>query len=776
MVRRGWVAVGMVALALSACTEPAGQPPDKRAGEGPVERVYAYTGSNSLRLLRGAEQVAEVQFGRDEGAIDAEWTPGGSRFVATTGTQLISIDARTGATVKAACKCQDIAVAGGKVYTVNEGDRELGTYDAATLASTGPLKVNVGQTRGLLAVDGAGERLVTYPIIGGGARTETDVVVLDPATGATTTVGKALPIADTAYTPRGWQGGPTFAYATVGAISASEAVADVFWFDPMNPAQQVQTSDRPLREKTPDIAESEWSSGRDHLWWAADGTLRTAAWMWACVGSGPNCLDDAPHTQWTYDGTKWTETDQRDFDSVQDIGGGAVLELGRAPSMTDLKKQLTLIDGGKRQVIGSDVRRLWAPALSGPPPAARPATREELAARFAPFVWLHDEDENGPTDVRDFIAHSKLWWAHDGGCKDHLIAAEVSPAGLGTGAYSHQEATNPVVPGTDCTEHIGRVYRTNEDTHPKRSDAVPGDEGFYLDVDDQHRGGMGPGAPVYWEYQHDDNANVDAYVYWFFYAYNNFDNKHEGDWERVAVQTDGERPLGMIYWRHHEPPCLVPWNKLENEGGHPVAYSAKGSHGSYPSEGAFRLSVPFIGEVNTLPVPTDHTKRGKGWSTWENAKPVGAQDWWGYGGAWGAIHLIKDFSGPDGPNPRYNKAQGALGDSLCGLPDEFAGGWKSNTRVAGPDRVPSRVQFTLRVAETGKVVGQILHTDTACEGFLELREATRNKVVMAETVTDRQTSCEPRGIVTLTLDAGTVKYSYQGLIGDASAPEPLERT
>jgi hypothetical protein len=110
---------------------------------------------------------------------------------------------------------------------------------------------------------------------------------------------------------------------------------------------------------------------------------------------------------------------------------------------------------------------------------------------------------------------------------------------------------------------------------------------------------------------------------------------HEGDWERVtAYYEPPETLLGVVYYEHHGA-GFVPASKLEVAGGHPVVYSAWGSHASSPTmQGTLDLA----------------DGAGPIWPTWKSLEDV-HRDWFGFGGAWGALGAIADATGPLGPSP-----------------------------------------------------------------------------------------------------------------------------
>lgn len=90
-------------------------------------------------------------------------------------------------------------------------------------------------------------------------------------------------------------------------------------------------------------------------------------------------------------------------------------------------------------------------------------------------------------------------------------------------------------------------------------------------------------------------ANRLALQYYFFYPYNDYNNKHEGDWERVQLEFDvgtvaealTREPVRTAYSQHYGVE-LAHWGgqKLEiRDGSHPVVYVSAGSHASQYSSG-----------------------------------------------------------------------------------------------------------------------------------------------------------------------------------------------
>jgi hypothetical protein len=294
------------------------------------------------------------------------------------------------------------------------------------------------------------------------------------------------------------------------------------------------------------------------------------------------------------------------------------------------------------------------PKSAGEPSPA--SGRGAEASQLAPMVWLAGGDEHGPMDASRFVTRSELWF--HAGCPGSPTADPVSTdvderklGGRDT-PYTAEECDN----GT-----------ASSDAQPRGKDAA----GFFLDLEDgkETRRGDGPSAPVYWQYYDKGDGRTTAYVYWLFYAYNDFVNNHEGDWERVAVQLVNGDPDGVTFWKHEEPPCRVAWDDIDKRDGHPVTYSARGSHGSYPWEGGYDATPQ--GPDAAQPI-TDTTSPGTAWQTWTAARSVVEQPWWGYRGHWGDQTGLPGANGPDGPYPDRREAVFATDTCAAPLPDPTA--------------------------------------------------------------------------------------------------------
>jgi hypothetical protein len=151
-----------------------------------------------------------------------------------------------------------------------------------------------------------------------------------------------------------------------------------------------------------------------------------------------------------------------------------------------------------------------------------------------------------------------------------------------------------------------------------------------------------------------------ALQYWFFYVYNDFNNKHEGDWEMIQLVFDAATPEEALQRRpaevgysQHDGAERAAWgdDKLELSGGtHPVVYPAAGSHANYfhPALYLGRSAAQGVGCDDTNgPSRTLHPKVVV--VPTAKADYLAAFPWLGYQGRWGE-RQPSFYNGPTGPN------------------------------------------------------------------------------------------------------------------------------
>jgi RsiW-degrading membrane proteinase PrsW (M82 family) len=169
----------------------------------------------------------------------------------------------------------------------------------------------------------------------------------------------------------------------------------------------------------------------------------------------------------------------------------------------------------------------------------------------------------------------------------------------------------------------------------------------------------GPSMVAYAHVVRDEDLQQITIQYWLFYWYNDAFNKHEGDWEMVQViLTAAGEPEWLVLSQHHGG-TRRPWSAAQiEEGTHPVAYVALGSHANYfwgdevylasVTIGNARVQVAdrtgTVGRVvpDTVPIP-DREEIEQDPGRWAGL------EWLLFRGRWGERAPQGDFSGPLGP-------------------------------------------------------------------------------------------------------------------------------
>ncbi len=168
----------------------------------------------------------------------------------------------------------------------------------------------------------------------------------------------------------------------------------------------------------------------------------------------------------------------------------------------------------------------------------------------------------------------------------------------------------------------------------------------------------GPEPAVYGRVHRDAQGHITV-QYWAFYYYNDWFNKHEGDWEmlQVMLEPDGA-PRWIVYSQHHGGTRRA-WEDTPRENGtHPVVYVAKGSHANYFAGPESYPNGVTIGKTRIeLLDRTGKTARlqpriirlPERPEVEANPQAWPGAEWLPYRGRWGEAMPQGDFSGPYGP-------------------------------------------------------------------------------------------------------------------------------
>jgi len=291
-------------------------------------------------------------------------------------------------------------------------------------------------------------------------------------------------------------------------------------------------------------------------------------------------------------------------------------------------------------VIASVVMVLaWVvPVLAGAPPL--PGSDVELAQRYAPVLYFHPAEIFRPQPVDVIVEQARLRQSRRLWFDVNVLLSLDVPDLLHL--ESDESHFLDVWYGDD-----GSSAYTNYSAHQAYYEALLSPE---------------VGGPPVAAYAHvvrgagPDHITVQ---YWLLYFYNDWFNKHEGDWEMAQVMLTAEGEPEWVVLSQHHGGTRRAWANAPVEGGtHPVVYIALGSHANYfvggetypngKDVGNARIEImdrtgfsgPVIPEVIVLP---DRAGLSADPGTWPGA------EWLPFRGRWGEAAVQGDFGGPLGP-------------------------------------------------------------------------------------------------------------------------------
>ncbi len=276
------------------------------------------------------------------------------------------------------------------------------------------------------------------------------------------------------------------------------------------------------------------------------------------------------------------------------------------------------------------------PALAAPDP---PAEDVELAERYAPVLYFHPQEVFRPQTVDVIVSQARLrqnrrlWF-------DTTILLQLDVLDL----FDFESDEHHFL-DIWYDEQGGSTY-ANYTAHQAYYEAVLSPEAG------------GPPVTVYAHVVRDGGSRV-TIQYWALYFYNDWFNKHEGDWEMIQVMLERDEPRWVVLSQHHGGTRRT-WERAPvEEGTHPAAYVALGSHANYfvgdetyphsQTIGNHQITIVdrtgttgrIIPDVVLLPERTVL-------ETGDEAAPSEVA-WLPFRGRWGEVAPQSDFGGPYGP-------------------------------------------------------------------------------------------------------------------------------
>ncbi|MBA2519791.1 MAG: Vps62-related protein [Chloroflexia bacterium] len=282
------------------------------------------------------------------------------------------------------------------------------------------------------------------------------------------------------------------------------------------------------------------------------------------------------------------------------------------------------------------------------PPAAVPAglTREEeLVQRYAPVVYLKQQDHPCDPDGEPYVP-APVEVVFD----DEAVVLRQAPAGT------------EIQRGITATDlyRLGGSFHIDLPGRPRMAGC-----GYELHFTQQ----MEDHPPVvYARIVREADIPGLAIQYWFFYYFNDFNDKHEGDWELVQLLFDDSNnviqaqlygPTRVVYAQHAGGETAN-WEdaKIDKEGDRPIVYVAAGSHASFYGPGTWlgwgQDGAGLGCDVTTG--PWDRVAPEVRLIPEEITGPADPFAWTTFRGRWGERDTWV-YNGPRGPNLSHSWAE-----------------------------------------------------------------------------------------------------------------------
>lgn len=276
------------------------------------------------------------------------------------------------------------------------------------------------------------------------------------------------------------------------------------------------------------------------------------------------------------------------------------------------------------------------PVLADDPPPSD----IELAQRHAPVLYFHSAEIFRPQPVDVIVKQARLrqsrrlWF-------DTNVLLSLDVLDL-LDLESDESQFLDVWYGDD-----GSSAYTNYSAH----------QAYYRGVLSPEAGGSP--ATLYAHVVRDEHSDHITIQYWALYFYNDWFNKHEGDWEMVQVILSAQgNPEWVVLSQHHGGTRRAWASAPIEDGTHPVAYVALGSHANYfigdevypngKDVGNRRVEIMdrtgrsgrVIPQAILLP---DRESLSAEPTAWQGA------EWLPFRGHWGEGAVQGNFGGPLGP-------------------------------------------------------------------------------------------------------------------------------
>lgn len=294
-----------------------------------------------------------------------------------------------------------------------------------------------------------------------------------------------------------------------------------------------------------------------------------------------------------------------------------------------------------------------AKPISALPVSAAPAVEQELLAKYQPYFRFAEDDDCGPASYRpidvtpifdnDQVVLRGPW----DGVNVVQIAPSVNQVAKGLPGYHLDFPGNALRP-----DHC--VYYDLQTSLMKKYPST-----IYGRVVSD------PGVP----------SRI-AIQYWFYYIFNDWKNRHEGDWEMIQIEFPVSTPAEALRvepdvaaYSQHAGARVLSWHDTDLEvvdSTHPMVFPAAGSHASYTRAGMFiarggrqglgcddARATEDVEHPELVVIPS------------EKDLALKEQPWLGFEGRWGELQP-SFYNGPTGPVDKLQWAHPFEWSSLRG--------------------------------------------------------------------------------------------------------------
>lgn len=271
--------------------------------------------------------------------------------------------------------------------------------------------------------------------------------------------------------------------------------------------------------------------------------------------------------------------------------------------------------------------------------AQRDDTDLALAQQFAPVLYFHPAEVFRPQSVDVILNTARLSQARRNWIDINILT---------------QVSLSDLLVYTDPSYALDAWYGDEGSSDYKNYSAH---RDYYENVLSPEAGG--PAITAYARVTRSGDGSNVTIQYWLFYYYNDWFNKHEGDWEMIEVILDeANSPEWVVLSQHHGGTRRSWTQTLIEDETHPAVYVALGSHANYfwgpenypngTTVGSLNIEVMdrtgdfgrIIPEVVQLPGRDELTSDPAAWAGLE---------WLQFKGRWGQAAPHLDFGGPLGP-------------------------------------------------------------------------------------------------------------------------------